>query len=30
MEALIEAEGLTKAFGKVRALNGLSLTVPTG
>jgi len=30
MEALIEAEDLTKAFGKVRALNGLSLTVPTG
>ena len=30
MEALIEADGLTKAFGKVRALNGLSLTVPTG
>ena len=30
MEALIEAEGLTKAFGKVRALNGLSLTVPAG
>ena len=29
-ESLIEAEGLTKTFGKVRALNGLSLTVPAG
>jgi ABC-2 type transport system ATP-binding protein len=28
--ALIEAEGLTKHFGKVRALNGLTLTIPGG
>jgi ABC-2 type transport system ATP-binding protein len=28
--ALIEAEGLHKRFGKVTALNGLDLTLPTG
>ncbi|HWE54876.1 MAG TPA: ATP-binding cassette domain-containing protein [Acidimicrobiales bacterium] len=30
MPALIEAEGLIKTFGSVRALDGLDLTVPTG
>jgi ABC-2 type transport system ATP-binding protein len=30
MHALIEAEGLSKSFGKVRALNGLDLTIPSG
>ena len=30
MDALIEARGLTKNFGKVRALSGLDLTLPTG
>jgi ABC-2 type transport system ATP-binding protein len=30
MHALIHAEGLTKKFGKVHALNGLDLTIPTG
>jgi len=30
MHALIEADGLSKRFGKVRALNGLDLTVPSG
>jgi ABC-type multidrug transport system ATPase subunit len=30
MEALIEADGLTKTFGKVRALTSLTLTVPAG
>ena len=30
MTALIEAEGLTKHFGKVRALDGLTLTLPVG
>src|SRR5712671_3079534 len=29
-EAAIEARGLRKAFGKVRALDGLSLAVPAG
>ena len=28
MEALIEARGLTKVFGKTKALNGLDLTIP--
>ncbi len=30
MRALVEAQGLTKQFGKVRALDGLDLTVPAG
>ncbi len=30
MHALIEADGLTKKFGKVQALAGLSLTLPPG
>jgi ABC-2 type transport system ATP-binding protein len=30
MDALIEARGLTKNFGKVRALSDLDLTLPTG
>ncbi|MGH9081206.1 MAG: ATP-binding cassette domain-containing protein [Acidimicrobiales bacterium] len=30
MRALIEADGLVKHFGKVRALDGLDLTVPAG
>jgi ABC-2 type transport system ATP-binding protein len=30
MHALIEADGLTKHFGKVRALDGLDLSVPSG
>ena len=30
MHALIEADGLSKRFGKVQALNGLDLTVPSG
>jgi ABC-2 type transport system ATP-binding protein len=30
MDALIEADGLTKKFGKVQALDGLSLTLPPG
>ncbi len=30
MDALIEADGLTKKFGKVQALAGLSLTLPPG
>jgi ABC-2 type transport system ATP-binding protein len=30
MPALIEASGLSKKFGKVRALDGLDLTVPPG
>src|SRR5580693_9699689 len=30
MEALIEAQGLSKRFGKVRALTDLSLTLPPG
>jgi ABC-2 type transport system ATP-binding protein len=30
MHALIEAEGLSKRFGKVHALNGLDLTIPSG
>ncbi|HUC04869.1 MAG TPA: ATP-binding cassette domain-containing protein [Acidimicrobiales bacterium] len=30
MHALIEAEGLTKKFGKVKALDGLDLCVPSG
>jgi ABC-2 type transport system ATP-binding protein len=30
VHALIEAEGLSKRFGKVHALNGLDLTVPSG
>ena len=30
MHALIEADGLTKRFGKVSALDGLDLTVPSG
>jgi ABC-2 type transport system ATP-binding protein len=30
MRALIEAERLTKSFGKVRALDGLDLTIPAG
>jgi len=30
MEALIEADGLTKTFGKVRALTSLTLRVPAG
>ena len=29
-EATVEADGLRKAFGKVRALDGLSLTAPAG
>jgi ABC-2 type transport system ATP-binding protein len=30
MDALIEARGLTKKFGKTRALDGLDLTLPAG
>ena len=30
MHALIEADGLTKTFGKVQALAGLTLTLPAG
>jgi len=30
MHALIEAHGLSKKFGKVEALSGLTLTLPTG
>ena len=30
MHALIEAQGLSKHFGKVHALNGLDLTIPSG
>ena len=30
MEALVEANGLSKRFGKVRALEDLNLTLPTG
>ena len=30
MDALIEADGLVKKFGKVTALSGLSLSLPTG
>ena len=30
MDALIEARGLTKRFGKVTALDGLDLTLPAG
>jgi ABC-2 type transport system ATP-binding protein len=30
MDALIEARGLTKQFGKTRALDGLDLTLPSG
>ena len=30
MHALIEADGLTKRFGKIKALDGLDLTLPTG
>ena len=30
MHALIEADGLVKHFGKVHALDGLTLTLPTG
>jgi ABC-2 type transport system ATP-binding protein len=30
MRALIEADGLTKQFGKVHALNRLDLTIPSG
>ena len=30
MHALIEADGLSKRFGKIHALNGLDLTVPSG
>jgi energy-coupling factor transporter ATP-binding protein EcfA2 len=30
MHALIEADGLSKRFGKVQALNGLDLTIPSG
>jgi ABC-2 type transport system ATP-binding protein len=30
MDALIEADGLSKKFGKVRALSDLSLTLPAG
>jgi ABC-2 type transport system ATP-binding protein len=30
MHALIEADGLSKRFGKVQALNGLDLSVPAG
>jgi len=30
MDALIEAHGLTKQFGKTRALDGLDLTLPSG
>ena len=30
MHALIEAEGLSKHFGKVHALDGLDLTIPSG
>jgi ABC-2 type transport system ATP-binding protein len=30
MHALIEAEGLSKRFGKVQALDGLNLTIPPG
>jgi ABC-2 type transport system ATP-binding protein len=30
MHALIEAEGLSKRFGKVQALNALDLTIPSG
>jgi ABC-2 type transport system ATP-binding protein len=30
MHALIEAEGLSKRFGKVQALNQLDLTIPSG
>lgn len=30
MEAMIEAEGLEKRYGKVRALDGLTLTAPAG
>jgi ABC-type multidrug transport system ATPase subunit len=30
VHALIEADGLTKHFGKVKALDGLDLSVPSG
>ena len=30
MTALIEAQGLSKRFGKVQALDGLDLTIPSG
>ena len=30
MQALIEAQGLSKRFGKVRALTDLTLTLPPG
>ena len=30
MHALIEADGLTKSFGKVQALAELTLTLPSG
>src|SRR5512145_591964 len=30
MTALIEAHGLTKSFGTLKAVNGISLTVPRG
>ena len=30
MHALIEADGLTKKFGKVQALSDLTLTLPAG